>query len=67
MREEVAMDVDEDENATQQAKRVPDYDIEVDFSSLEEDELEVRLPRALRCSTFDAAVCDRAVQRLLPS
>lgn len=35
------MDVDEDEEGTQHAKRVQDYGIEVDFSSLEDDEREV--------------------------
>lgn len=36
------MDVDEDDEGTQHVKRVPDYGIEVDFSSLEDDEKEVR-------------------------
>ena len=36
------MDVDEDEEGSQAVKRVPDYGIEVDFSDLSEDELEVR-------------------------
>lgn len=42
IRDEVAMDVDEDEGS-QQVKRVSDYGIEVDFSSLDEDEREVGL------------------------
>lgn len=42
LRDEVAMDVDEDEEGTQSIKRVPDYGIEVDFSTLDEDEREVR-------------------------
>ena len=37
------MDVDEDDDGTQAPKRVPDYGIEVDFSDLSEDELEVRV------------------------
>ena len=37
------MDVDEDEEGTQSIKRVPDYDIEVDFSLLDEDDREVRI------------------------
>lgn len=41
LREEVAMDVDEDDSNTQQVKRVPDYGIEVDFSGLDEEDLEV--------------------------
>ncbi|KAI0084077.1 condensin complex subunit SMC1 [Irpex rosettiformis] len=40
LRDEVAMDVDEDEEGTQSIKRVPDYDIEVDFSLLDEDDRE---------------------------
>ena len=35
------MDVDEDEEGTQQVKRVPDFGIEVDFESLDDDEREV--------------------------
>ena len=37
------MDVDEDEEGTQSIKRVPDYDIEVDLSLLDEDDREVWL------------------------
>ncbi|KAI0692899.1 cohesin complex subunit psm1 [Cytidiella melzeri] len=40
LRDEVAMDVDEDEEGTQSIKRVPDYGIEVDFSSLDDDDKE---------------------------
>ena len=36
------MDVDEDEDATQRPKRVPDFGIEVDFDKLDEGEREVR-------------------------
>ena len=43
LREEVAMDVDEDEEGSQHAKRIPDYGIEVDFSALDDDEREVCL------------------------
>lgn len=35
------MDVDEDEEGTQQVKRVPDFGIEVDFESLDDEEREV--------------------------
>ena len=41
LRDEVAMDVDEDEESTQQVKRVPDFGIEVDFDKLQDDEREV--------------------------
>lgn len=38
------MDVDEDDEGTQRTKRVQDYGIEVDFSSLEDDEREEVCP-----------------------
>nr|AYN55353.1 cohesin complex subunit I [Sparassis latifolia] len=38
LRDEVAMDVDEDEDGTQPVKRIPDYGIEVDFEALDDDE-----------------------------
>jgi hypothetical protein len=41
LREEVAMDVDEEEDGTQRPRRVQDFGIEVDFDSLDEDEREV--------------------------
>ncbi|EKM57692.1 uncharacterized protein PHACADRAFT_206572 [Phanerochaete carnosa HHB-10118-sp] len=40
LRDEVAMDVDEDEEGSQHVKSVPDYGIEIDFSSLDEEDLE---------------------------
>ena len=42
LRDEVAMDVDEDEQGTQRVKRVPDYGIEVDFDSLSDGDRDVR-------------------------
>lgn len=41
LREEVAMDVDDDEDGTQQPRQVQDYGIEVDFDSLDDDDREV--------------------------
>jgi structural maintenance of chromosome 1 len=38
LREEVAMDIDEDEEATQRPKAVADYGIEVSFDLLDEDD-----------------------------
>lgn len=38
----MAMDVDEDEDATQRPKQVQDYGIEIDFETLDEDDREVR-------------------------
>ena len=44
LRDEVAMDVDEDEESTQRVKRVPDYGIEVDFDRLKDGYRDVSLP-----------------------
>ena len=56
------MDVDEDEG-TQQTKRVPDYGIEVDFSSLDEEELEVsRL--LLTCQSLAQAFTQGGVEAI---
>lgn len=35
------MDVDEDENGSQEVKRVPDYGIEADFEGLDDDQRQV--------------------------
>ena len=43
LRDEVAMDVDDDEDGTQKPRRIPDYGIEVDFELLEDEEREVRI------------------------
>ena len=41
LREEVAMDVDENEDGTQHPRKVRDFGIEVDFESLDDEEREV--------------------------
>jgi structural maintenance of chromosome 1 len=41
LREEVAMEVDEDEDGTQRPRKVQDFGIEVNFDSLDDDEREV--------------------------
>lgn len=56
LREEVAMDVDEDDEGTQHAKRVSDYGIEVDFSLLSEEEKEVRFVSLTLCTIADTGV-----------
>lgn len=38
LRDEVAMDVDEDEDGTQRPRQVQDYGIEVDFAALDDEE-----------------------------
>ena len=54
LREEVAMDVDEDEDGTQHPRKVQDFGIEVDFESLDEDEREV----ILRCFAIGNLLVD---------
>jgi structural maintenance of chromosome 1 len=54
LRDEVAMDVDEEDEAghsTQRPRRVPDYGIEVDFDILGEDERGVRGMRSMEYVT----------------
>ena len=46
------MDVDEDEQGSQDIKSVPDYGIEVDFESLDEDQREVRAICSCTCVSF---------------
>jgi hypothetical protein len=41
LRDEVAMDVDEDEHGTQRPRKAQDFGIEVDFDCLNDDEREV--------------------------
>ncbi|KAG8937667.1 Structural maintenance of chromosomes protein 1 [Tulasnella sp. 408] len=44
LRDEMAMDVDEGEDATQRPKQVQDYGIEIDFETLDEDDRENGTP-----------------------
>lgn len=43
LREDMAMDVDGDPDTTQQVREVEDYGLEMDFSRVDEDDLEVRI------------------------
>jgi len=43
LREEVAMGVDDDEEGTQQPKKVQDYGIEIDFDALDDEERDVSM------------------------
>jgi hypothetical protein len=45
------MDVDGDPDTTQHAREVEDYGLEIDFSSVDEDDLEVRLSHSAEFST----------------
>ncbi|KAG7448818.1 condensin complex subunit SMC1 [Guyanagaster necrorhizus] len=67
LRDEVAMDVDEDEEGTQQPKRVDDFGIEVNFESLDDDEREDGSADAL--AEFDASVSklNGEIERMAPN
>jgi structural maintenance of chromosome 1 len=43
------MDVDEDEDGTQQIKKVADYGIEVDFENLDDEERQVHPTASVLC------------------
>lgn len=66
LREEMAMDVDEDENGTQQPKTVADYGIQVDFEQIDEDNMEdlhEAIPR------LDKEIADKIaeIERMAPN
>lgn len=68
LREEVAMDVDEDEEeGTQRPKQVQDYGIEVDFDALDDEEREDNSPEML--ASFDASVSKLSseIERMAPN
>jgi len=60
------MDVDEDEDATQRPKVVPDYGIQVDFESIDEDNTEA-LAEAL--DRLDKEISDKnaEIDRMAPN
>ncbi|ESK86076.1 cohesin complex subunit psm1 [Moniliophthora roreri MCA 2997] len=67
LREEVAMDVDEDEEATQRPKEVQDYGIEVDFEMITEDDRERDPAEAL--AEYDAKISKLTadIERMAPN
>jgi len=67
LREEVAMDVDEDEDGTQHPRKVQDFGIEVDFESLDEDEREDG--SAETAAEFDTAISklNAEIERMAPN
>ncbi|TFY68970.1 hypothetical protein EVJ58_g695 [Rhodofomes roseus] len=67
LREEVAMDVDEDEEGSQHVKRIPDYGIEVDFDSLEDDEREENPAEALADIDSQISKVNSEIERLAPN
>ena len=60
------MDVDEDEDGTQRPKQVSDYGIQVDFESIDEDNLEDPSEAAAR---FDKEIADKTaeIERMAPN
>lgn len=66
LREEMAMDVDEDENATQRPKIVADYGIQVDFDSIDQDSGE---DPAQLLAKLDKEIADKIaeIERMAPN
>ncbi|CAA7261205.1 unnamed protein product [Cyclocybe aegerita] len=66
LREEMAMDVDDDENGTQRPKAVADYGIQVDFASIDEDNAQ-NLVEAL--AQLDKEITDKTaeIERMAPN
>ncbi|KAH7906967.1 RecF/RecN/SMC [Hygrophoropsis aurantiaca] len=68
LREEVAMDVDDEgDNGTQRPRQVQDYGIEVDFDSLDEDERADNSPET--AAEFDASIAkiNAEIERMAPN
>jgi structural maintenance of chromosome 1 len=62
----MAMDVDEDEDGTQRPKQVSDYGIQIDFESIDEDNLEDPSEAAAR---FDKEIAEKTaeIERMAPN
>jgi len=67
LREEVAMDVDEDESGTQHVKKVQDYGIEVDFKLLDDEEREDGSPEALTRFDKQIATINGEIEKMAPN
>ncbi|KAG6813644.1 hypothetical protein H0H92_008881 [Tricholoma furcatifolium] len=64
LRDEVAMDVDEEEDGTQRVKYVQDYGIEVDFESLDDD---VRANGSMEEFDKEVARLNAEIERMAPN
>ncbi|KAG6898016.1 hypothetical protein C0992_007012 [Termitomyces sp. T32_za158] len=64
LRDEVAMDVDENEDGTQQLKKVQDHGIEVDFESLDDD---TRENGSVADFDKDIAKLNAEIERMAPN
>ncbi|TBU39664.1 condensin complex subunit SMC1 [Dichomitus squalens] len=67
LRDEVAMDVDEDDQGTQRVKRVPDYGIEVDFDSLSDKDREDESGDVLKEIDDAIAKNNAEIERMAPN
>lgn len=59
LRDEVAMDVDEDEDGTQRPKQVQDYGIEVEFAALDDEERAVSLRQVSRPWSMNSKLAEQ--------
>ena len=67
LREEVAMDVDEDESGTQPVKKAQDFGIEVDFQLLDDEEREDGSPEALARFDKQIANINTEIDKMAPN
>ncbi|KAF9817733.1 hypothetical protein IEO21_03282 [Rhodonia placenta] len=67
LREEVAMDVDEDEEGSQHVKRIPDYGIVVNFEGLDDDEREDGSAEALADYDSSIAKLNSEIEHMAPN
>ena len=58
------MDVDEDDEGSQSVKRIPDYGIEVDFDSLDDEDREVCICDPPREVVIDTRIQDGSAEAL---
>ncbi|KAF8156010.1 condensin complex subunit SMC1 [Crassisporium funariophilum] len=67
LREEMAMDVDEDEDGTQRPKEVPDYGIQIDFDSIDDENNSDDLAEAT--ARYDKEIAEKTaeIERLAPN
>ncbi|KZT54653.1 condensin complex subunit SMC1 [Calocera cornea HHB12733] len=67
IRDEMAMDLDGDEDATQQPHQVQDYEIEVDFDELDDDDRENGSPEALAEIDSSIAKINSEIEKMAPN
>ncbi|KAF7352348.1 Structural maintenance of chromosomes protein [Mycena venus] len=67
LREEVAMNVDDNEDGTQQPRRVQDYGIEVDFDALDDDDREDGSAEAVAEFDKEITKLSAEIERMAPN